>query len=129
MSGRNRQNHRTLRRPLSATSPAEDPRFYLGETTCDGPPAAPPSTSSSPGSTCTAGSLTPAPLPELLTFPEVRELLRISRNTLYRLSNAGKIPGAYKVGNSWRYPRVALEGWIRGSASGPVRARKTERWG
>jgi excisionase family DNA binding protein len=37
---------------------------------------------------------------EILTIPEVAELLKINGKTAYRLTAGGKIPG-YKVGGSW----------------------------
>jgi excisionase family DNA binding protein len=45
---------------------------------------------------------------ELLTVDEVVDLLRISRDTVYRLVAAGKLP-ARKVGRQWRFPRAELE--------------------
>jgi excisionase family DNA binding protein len=45
---------------------------------------------------------------ELLTVDEVVDLLRISRDTVYRLVAAGKLP-ARKVGRQWRFPRTELE--------------------
>lgn len=48
---------------------------------------------------------------EFLSSAEARELLRISKNTLYRNAGAGRIPGALKVGGTWRFRRSALLRW------------------
>jgi excisionase family DNA binding protein len=53
----------------------------------------------------------------LLSFKEALELLRVSRNTLYRLCRAGKIPGARRVGRAWRFHRESLLKWL--SCTGP----------
>jgi len=47
---------------------------------------------------------------DLLTIEEVAELLRVSRDTVYRLAAKGEIPGT-KVGRIWRFSREAIEGW------------------
>lgn len=101
----------------------------LGDALCD--PASQTSAPSEPNDTCGAVPLASPTtrLPELLTFQEVRELLRVSRNTLYQLSHAGKIPGAYKLGKVWRYPRAPLEDWLCGRTPGLARARQAKRWG
>lgn len=48
---------------------------------------------------------------EMLTVKEARELLRVSRNTMYHLIQQGVIP-ARKVGSSWRILRAKLEDWM-----------------
>jgi len=45
---------------------------------------------------------------EVLKPEEAAEYLRINREVLRRLSEQGKIQGAYKVGNQWRYVKVEL---------------------
>jgi excisionase family DNA binding protein len=45
---------------------------------------------------------------EVLKPQEAAEYLRINREVLRRLSEQGKIQGAYKVGNQWRYVKVEL---------------------
>ncbi len=41
---------------------------------------------------------------------EAAKLLQVNREVLRRLSEAGKIPGAFKVGKQWRYRRDELIG-------------------
>ena len=48
---------------------------------------------------------------EMLTLKEARELLKVSRNTMYNLIQQGSIP-ARKVGSSWRIVRHKLEDWM-----------------
>ena len=48
---------------------------------------------------------------EMLTVREARELLKVSRNTMYHLIKQGVIP-ARKVGASWRILRGTLEDWM-----------------
>ena len=45
---------------------------------------------------------------KMLTGAEVAELLRVSRETVYRLAARGTLP-AQKVGRAWRFPRRAIE--------------------
>ena len=40
-----------------------------------------------------------------LTLPEVARILKLSHYALYRLLPQGKIPGAVKIGGSWRIRR------------------------
>jgi excisionase family DNA binding protein len=48
---------------------------------------------------------------EILTIPEVAELLRIAEKTVYTLAQRGEIP-AFKVGGQWRFSRAAIRSWI-----------------
>lgn len=50
--------------------------------------------------------------PALLTGQEVAARLRISLNTLYRLTDAGHIPGALRVGRLRRYHAQAIDGFV-----------------
>jgi excisionase family DNA binding protein len=50
---------------------------------------------------------------ELLTIQEAAHFLRLSRNTVYGLCRAGRLPAA-KIGREWRVRRSELEkllGW------------------
>jgi len=47
-----------------------------------------------------------------LTVRELASLLRISPATIYRLLKAGRIKGAFKIGNDWRFNKETLEDWI-----------------
>jgi excisionase family DNA binding protein len=47
-------------------------------------------------------------LPETQTLAEVADVLRVSEDTVRRLAEAGDIPGAFKVGQQWRFNRDKL---------------------
>jgi excisionase family DNA binding protein len=49
----------------------------------------------------------------LLSVAEMCALLRISRATLIRMDNAGKIPGKIKLGGSVRFHRETVEAWLK----------------
>jgi excisionase family DNA binding protein len=51
-------------------------------------------------------------LPELLTFKEAMDYLRVSRSTLYRLMWLGQLTG-HKVGSTWRFYRADLQANVR----------------
>jgi excisionase family DNA binding protein len=54
--------------------------------------------------------------PELLTFKEAMDYLRISRSTLYRIMESGKLTG-HKVGSTWRFFREDVRAGIRGGTT------------
>ncbi len=48
---------------------------------------------------------------ELMTLEEVATYLRLSKDTLYRMAQTGKIP-ASKVGTQWRFRRSEVDAWL-----------------
>lgn len=48
----------------------------------------------------------------MLTPKQVMEELQISRPTLYRLIESGKLTG-YKVGAQWRFRREDIESYLK----------------
>jgi len=62
---------------------------------------------------------------EILTGQEARELLKISRSTLWKLTKENEIP-AYRVGNGktsdLRYKRSELLEWLENNRVGPKEA-------
>lgn len=48
---------------------------------------------------------------DILTIPEVADLLRIAEKTVYALAQKGELP-AFKVGGQWRFSRGAIQIWI-----------------
>lgn len=50
---------------------------------------------------------------DILSLNELAEYLRISKSTLYQLSEAGKIP-SFKVGKQLRFRKHAIDKWIAG---------------
>lgn len=59
-------------------------------------------------STKTAGTH----MDEMLTLKETRDILKVSRNTMYMLVRDGVIP-ARKVGSEWRIMRSTLVEWMK----------------
>jgi excisionase family DNA binding protein len=49
---------------------------------------------------------------DILTIPEVAELLRIAEKTVYTLAQRKEIP-AFKVGSQWRFSCSAIKSWIQ----------------
>lgn len=57
----------------------------------------------------------------ILTIKEVATYLKVAERTIYRLSQAKKMP-SFKVGGMWRFLRVDIDSWI--SKQSTVKARK-----
>ncbi len=47
----------------------------------------------------------------ILTIEELSSYLRISRSTLYKLAQEGRVP-CQKVGRHWRFRKVAIDRWL-----------------
>jgi excisionase family DNA binding protein len=50
---------------------------------------------------------------EILTLPEVAQLLKVAEKTVYTITQRGELP-AFKVGGQWRFRRADLDSWIDG---------------
>lgn len=48
----------------------------------------------------------------IMTIGEVAQYLKVTERTIYRLAGAKQIP-AFKVGGSWRFSKVDIDGWIK----------------
>ncbi len=48
---------------------------------------------------------------ELITLKELSRYLKISRPTLYKMLEKGKIP-ALKIANQWRYKKGDIDRWV-----------------
>jgi len=48
---------------------------------------------------------------EILTLPEVAQLLKVAEKTVYTMAQKGQFP-AFKVGGQWRFKRADLDQWI-----------------
>jgi excisionase family DNA binding protein len=48
---------------------------------------------------------------EILTLPEVAQLLKVAEKTVYGMAQKGELP-AFKVGGQWRFRRTDLDAWI-----------------
>jgi len=53
-----------------------------------------------------------SPPDAVMTITELSEYLKISRSTLYKLAQEGKLP-AQKVGRHWRFHREAVDAWLK----------------
>ncbi len=53
-----------------------------------------------------------SPPDAVLTIAELSKYLKISRSTLYKLAQEGKLP-AQKVGRHWRFHREAVDEWLK----------------
>jgi len=60
-----------------------------------------------------------APPDAVMTIGELSKYLKISRSTLYKLAQEGKLP-AQKVGRHWRFHREAVDEWLGKSARQPT---------
>jgi len=58
----------------------------------------------------------------LLSVTEMCTLLKISRATLVRMDNAGKLPGRIKLGGSVRFHRQTVETWLQSLMAPPPSA-------
>jgi len=62
---------------------------------------------------------------DILTIPELAELLRVAEKTVYTLAQRGEIP-AFKVGGQWRFSRSAIQSWIENSSRGGKSAAEAD---
>lgn len=49
---------------------------------------------------------------DFLTTRQLQEILHVDRTTIYRMADGGRVP-AVKVGSQWRFPRRAVESWLK----------------
>lgn len=47
----------------------------------------------------------------MLTSRDLQDLLQVDRSTIYRMAEAGSLPGV-KVGRQWRFPADAVKTWL-----------------
>ena len=53
----------------------------------------------------------PPPPPEVMTIDELAVYLQVSKSSLYKLAQDGKVPGQ-KVGRHWRFHKAAIDKWL-----------------
>lgn len=58
-------------------------------------------------------SFVPSTASEVLTTPEVADLLRIDEATVERMAADGELPGR-RLGDEWRFTRAAVLRWLGG---------------
>lgn len=59
----------------------------------------------------------------LMTLGEVAAYLRLSKDTVYRMAQAGRIP-ASKVGIQWRFRKAELDAWISTNRNMPAPSKE-----
>jgi len=50
--------------------------------------------------------------PEVMTIDDLATYLQVSKSSLYKLAQDGRVPGK-KVGRHWRFHRNAVEAWLK----------------
>lgn len=53
----------------------------------------------------------PPPAPEVMTIDDLSAYLQVSKSSLYKLAQEGKVPGQ-KVGKHWRFRRDTIDRWL-----------------
>ena len=64
----------------------------------------------------------------LMTIEEVAAYLRLSKDTVYRMAQTGRIP-ASKVGTQWRFRQGDVDGWLDENRNVNRRGTKREARG
>ncbi len=59
----------------------------------------------------------------VLTVDELAKYLKISKSTLYKLAQEGRVPGQ-KVGRHWRFRRATIDRWLDEEPAGRGRRKK-----
>jgi excisionase family DNA binding protein len=59
--------------------------------------------------------------PEVMTISDLAEYLQMSKSSLYKLVQAGKVPGQ-KVGKHWRFHKDAVDAWLKDPTMKPARS-------
>ncbi len=50
--------------------------------------------------------------PEVMTIDDLARYLQLSKSSLYKLAQDGRVPGQ-KVGRHWRFHREAIDSWLK----------------
>jgi excisionase family DNA binding protein len=51
-----------------------------------------------------------------MTISDLAEYLQVSKSSLYKLVQQGKVPGQ-KVGKHWRFHKEAVDAWLKDRGS------------
>ena len=54
-----------------------------------------------------------------LTIDELAEYLKVSKETIYKMAKANKLPSS-KIGNQWRFNRQIIDQWLVNQTSFPT---------
>jgi len=49
--------------------------------------------------------------PDVMTIDDLAAYLQVSKSSLYKLAQGGKVPGQ-KVGKHWRFHRAVIDQWL-----------------
>ncbi len=52
-----------------------------------------------------------------MTISDLAEYLQVSKSSLYKLVQNGRVPGQ-KVGKHWRFHKEVVDEWLRGTKGG-----------
>jgi excisionase family DNA binding protein len=64
---------------------------------------------------------------EVMTIDELAAYVKVSKSTLYKLVQNGKVPGQ-KIGKHWRFRREAIDRWLDAdSGDAQWQAKRTPR--
>jgi len=59
----------------------------------------------------------------VFTIEELAEYLKVSKSTLYKLAQEGRVPGQ-KVGRHWRFLKATIDRWLDEKPTGRGRRKK-----
>jgi len=62
----------------------------------------------------------------VLTMDDLAIYLKISKSSLYKLAQEGKLPGQ-KVGKHWRFHKDAVDQWLKLDALADFKKRKKNK--
>ena len=62
----------------------------------------------------------PKPVPEVMTIDDLAGYLQVSKSSLYKLAQEGRVPGQ-KVGKHWRFKKDAVDRWLESHPEGTRR--------
>jgi excisionase family DNA binding protein len=60
----------------------------------------------------------PKPVPEVMTIDDLAGYLQVSKSSLYKLAQEGRVPGQ-KVGRHWRFHKDSIDRWLDQQARPP----------
>jgi excisionase family DNA binding protein len=60
----------------------------------------------------------------IMTLDDLAAYVKLSKSSLYKLCQAGKVPGT-KIGRTWRFQKSAIDEWMRSGAA-PKRTGKKQ---
>lgn len=61
--------------------------------------------------------------PEVMTIGDLAVYLQLSKSSLYKLVQGGKVPGR-KIGRHWRFRKDIIDDWLGADANPKLAARR-----